>query len=154
MTLTTIFTGMEKGPEAIDANFKAVDANSPTILTDWSSDGITYQNGCTERADTSDTGKIRYRLMQLGDSKFLSIIGWFDVPALTSGQRIVAFTLPISIVSQVNKYRIAIGREIVNWGGALTSYDLDTQTGNFYVSNAAAGDRSATGLMVNYGTWA
>lgn len=33
MTLTKIFSGMEKGPEAIDANFKAVD-NSVATLTE------------------------------------------------------------------------------------------------------------------------
>lgn len=33
MALTTIFTGMEKGPEKIDANFKALD-NSVATLTE------------------------------------------------------------------------------------------------------------------------
>lgn len=154
MALTTIFTGMEKGPEAIDANFKAVDGNSPKILTDWTSDGITYKNGCSEKNDDPNTPKIRYRLVQLGDTKFLSIIGWFLVPALNSGQKIVGFTLPSNIVSQVNKPRLMIGRELNNWGGSLTSYDLDSGTGDFFVSNAAAGNRGATGLLVNYGTWA
>ena len=154
MALTKIFTGMELGPEAIDANFKALDVSSPKILTNWSSDGISYKNGCSEKTDDPNTPKIQYRLMQLGDSNFLSITGWFNVAPLDSGQKIVAFTLPISIVSQVNKSRLAIGRELSNWAGFLTSYDLVTQTGDFFVSNAAAGHRDATGLMVNYGTWA
>ena len=33
MTLTSITTGMEKGPEAIDANFKTLDGSSVVELT-------------------------------------------------------------------------------------------------------------------------
>ena len=154
MALTKIFTGMAQGPERINDNFKALDVSSPKILTNWSSDGITYKNGCSEKTDDPNTPKIRYRLIQLGDSKFLSIIGWFNVPALNSGQKIAAFTLPISIASQVNKSRLDIGRELANWAGFLNSYDFDAQTGDFFISNSAVGHRDATGLIVNYGTWA
>ena len=46
MTLTKIFSAMEKGPEAIDANLKELDKRVITA-TDWISTGVVMTNGFT-----------------------------------------------------------------------------------------------------------
>ena len=156
MALTTIFTGMEQGPEKIDTNFKTLDGSSPKILTDWTSDGISYKNGCTE--NTADLpNRVQYRVIQLGDTKFLSIVGWFNAPALDFDQQIVAFTLPVNVVSQVSKFGMIIGRELNSWGDILLGYDLNRQTGDLTIHNQASrgdGKVGASGYVINYGLWA
>lgn len=152
--LTKIVTGMEKGPEAIDANFKTLDGNSPKILTDWSSDGISYKNGCTESTDTPN--RIQYRVIQLNDSKFLSIVGWYNAPALDFNQQIVAFTIPTNVVSQFNKFGFRTGQELNSWGDSLLGYDLNTQTGDVTIHNQSSregGKVDASGYRINYGIW-
>ena len=155
MALTSITTGMEKGPEAIDANFKTLDGSSPKIITDWSSDGISYKNGCTQNTDTPN--RIQYRIIKLGDSNFLSLVGWFNAPALNLNQAIVAFTLPVSVVSQVNKFGLVIGTELNSWGDLLAEYTLNTQTGDFSIRNKNSrgdGKAGADSYNVNYGIFA
>ncbi len=152
MALTKIVTGMEKGPEAIEQNFEALDGNSPKILTDWSSDGISYKNGCTQNVDTPN--RVQYRVIQLGDSKILLITGWFNAPALDFNQAIIAFTLPTNVVSQVNKFGLVTGTELNSWGDILFGYDLNRQTGDFSIRNKSSrgdGKVGASGYLVNYG---
>lgn len=151
MALQKITAGMEKGPEAIDANFKTLDENSPKILTGWSSEGISYKNGCTQNTDTPN--RIQYRIMQLGDSKILCITGKVNAPDLDANQKIVAFSLPANVVSQVNKFGLVIGSELNFWGDLLAGYTLNTQTGDFSISNESArgdGKIGKFGYMVNY----
>lgn len=151
-TLTKIVTGMEKGPEAIEQNFEILGGNSPKIITDWSSDGISYKNGCTQNPDTPN--RIQYRITKLGDSNLLSLIGWFNAPALDLNQTIVAFTLPTSVVSQVNKYGLLIGTDHNFWADLLVGYDLNRQTGDFSIHNESSrsdGKIGASGYLVDYG---
>lgn len=155
MALTKIFTGMAQGPEAIDANFNTLDGSSTKIITDWSSDGISYKNGCTPNADTPN--RIQYRIVKLGDSKFLSIVGLFNTPDLDFNQTIVPFTLPANVVSQFNKYGLHLGQEHNSWGDLLVTYLLNVQTGDFSVHNQNSrgdGKSGAGGLSVNYGVLA
>lgn len=152
MALTKIVTGMEKGPEAIEQNFEVLDENSPKIITDWSSDGISYKNGCTLITNTPDI--IQYRIIQLGDSKILCIAGWFNAPALNINQAIVAFNLPISVVSQFNKFGFVSGSEHNAWADTLVTYDLNRQTGDFSIhSKSAKATGANAGYFVNFGIW-
>jgi hypothetical protein len=153
MALQKITTGMEKGPEAIDANFKALDANSSKILTDWSSDGISYKNGCFSQS----VYKVKYRIIKLGDTNFLALEGWLDVPALDTNQTIVAFTLPANVVSQVDKLGLAIGENHSSYGDLLSDYSLHTDTGDFSIHNQNSrgdGKASAGGYKIEFGFWA
>lgn len=120
--------------------------------TDWSSDGISYKNGCTPIANTLDG--IKYRIIQLGDSKILCIAGWFNAPVLNTNQEIVAFNLPISVVSQFNKFGFVSGSEHSAWEDTLVTYDLNRQTGDFSIYSKSANATAAdAGYSVNFGLW-
>lgn len=91
MALTKIFTGMEKGPEAIDANFKELDGD----ITDsgWQTAGITYLNGCAALAGSNE----QYRVVQTGSFKLVYIDFSISVPALAYGTSVSAIQLPNNV---------------------------------------------------------
>ena len=70
MALTKIFTGMELGPEKIDANFKALEVTD----TGWSSDGVVYLNGFV--ADSIDP--IGYRVVKIGGLILFMLTGYIS----------------------------------------------------------------------------
>lgn len=62
-TLTKIFTGMDKGPERINDNLNALNADAEKALqgahwTDWTHNGVVIQNGFNEG---SGSGQINWR---------------------------------------------------------------------------------------------
>jgi hypothetical protein len=105
MALTKIFTGMEKGPEAIDANFESVN----TTDSGWSSAGITYLNGFV--ADSSDP--IGYRVVKIGGLILFMLTGYISG---TGADGDVA-KLPTNLADYYDdtKYHIksTVGRSIV-----------------------------------------
>lgn len=112
MTLTTIFSGMEKGPEAIDANFKAV------YITDtgWQTDGITYINGASASGDNS-----RYRVFQRGSFGLTVFNIGVNFPAMTYGQATNFVSLPAAMMTANidmdfgNLVRTG-GNQLAGWG--------------------------------------
>lgn len=89
MTLTTIFTGMEQGPEKIDANFKEIGGNLLEISS-WTDAGMTYVNGYTKHTkDMANT--LKYRTIKLGGVLIeTQFAGWYDsTGSLKSTQGVV-----------------------------------------------------------------
>ncbi|MGK4058273.1 hypothetical protein AB0Y04_00880 [Loigolactobacillus coryniformis] len=95
MTLTKIFTGMEKGPEMIDANFK----DNLLEISGWSNAGITYVNGFSQHTnDMPNT--LKYRTIKLGGILISTeFSGYFNNPALKSSQGVInVCNLPSNIL--------------------------------------------------------
>lgn len=95
MTLTKIVTGMEKGPEAIDANFK----DNLLEISAWTDAGITYVNGFSQHTnDMPNT--LKYRTIKLGGMLISTeFSGFFNNPALKSSQGIISVcNLPSNIL--------------------------------------------------------
>lgn len=126
-----------------------IEANSISD-TGWQTDGITYQNGCTQSTDASAV--IQYRIIQLSDFKILWLTGLLGVPVLDTGQTIVAFTLPVTVASQFNKFGLTLGTEHSNWADELTGLGLNTETGDFSIhnKNSRSGTSDVTGFSINY----
>lgn len=112
MTLTKIFSGMEKGPEAIDANFKALDITD----TGWQAAGITYLNGCAALVGNNE----RYRVVQTGSFKLVYIDFAISIPALGYGAAVSAIQLPTS----VPKRQIALSTLTTAGTQKLASWDI------------------------------
>lgn len=85
MALTKIFTGMEKGPEAIDANFK----DNLLEISAWTDAGMTYVNGYSQHTkDMPNT--LKYRTIKLGGVLIeTQFAGFFETPPLKSSQGVV-----------------------------------------------------------------
>lgn len=95
MALTNIFTGMEKGPEMIDANFTAVAETD----TGWVSDGITMLNGFLK-----DTGApVSYRILTFGPIKMLFVTGWVAGPEMSANSKVNICQLPAEATACVGK---------------------------------------------------
>lgn len=87
MALTKIFTGMEKGPEMIDANFK----DNLLEISAWTDAGMTYVNGYSQNTkDMPNT--LEYRTIKLGGVLIeTQFCGYFVTPAIKSTQGVVEF---------------------------------------------------------------
>lgn len=126
--------------------------NAITVISDWSSDGITYKNGCTANTDTAN--RVQYNLVQVGPVKVLRVVGWVNVPKLAFDASVDAFALPTNITNQVNKYSLLIGSERNSWGDLLVAYSLNMSTGTFSIHNKNSrgdGSADASSYMVDYG---
>lgn len=126
--------------------------NAITVISDWSSEGITYKNGCTASTDTAN--RIQYNLVQMGSIKVLRVVGWVSVPKLAFDANVDAFTIPTSITNQVNKYGLLIGSERNSWGDLLVAYSLNMSTGTLSIHNKNSrgdGSADASSYMVDYG---
>ncbi|MGK4058640.1 hypothetical protein AB0Y04_02755 [Loigolactobacillus coryniformis] len=116
MALTKIFSGMEKGPEAIDANFK----DNLLEISAWTDAGITYVNGWA--GNTGDKpNTLKYRTINLGGVLIATeFAGYVKQPALASSQGVVeickipstimksAFTKNLSAVGYISTGQYAI----------------------------------------------
>ena len=92
-TLTKIVTGMEKGPEAINANFD-------NIITDtgWTKSGVTLLNGFSI-GTKADSWGMQYRTIEFGSGiKLFQLAGALNVPVMKSGQTTEALKLPVGIL--------------------------------------------------------
>lgn len=126
MTLTKIFSGMEKGPEAIDANFKAVE------ITDsgWQTDGIVYANGFVK--DAADP--FAYRIVKYGNSGLINVYLAGNATkgpnklGLVNHQAVVAATFPSAVTNYItgSNYhnKSVIGRYQLNYAGVTIRQDF------------------------------
>lgn len=105
--LAKIFTGMDKGPEAIDQNFGVLNADVEGKITvhDWSEDGLVYANGFY-----SNQQHTVYRYIELANQikiveLFLSVWG-----AAKTGDQLV-LTVPDTIALENGHWKLFTG-----WG--------------------------------------
>lgn len=95
MALTKIVSGMEKGPEAIQANFDGI-----TATTDWTTTGISYLNGATG----GDGDMIRYRSTQIGARTLYEMTGYLGVN-LAASQSLDVLKIPTNIAANLQSYQ-------------------------------------------------
>jgi len=126
MALTKIFTGMELGPEAIDANFKALEITD----TGWITDGIVYANGFVKDA----VDPFAYRIVKFGESGLINVYlagnanqGSGKV-SLVNHQSVIAATFPTVVANYINgsnyHAKSVIGRYVPNWAGVTIRQDF------------------------------
>ena len=133
MALTSITTGMEKGPEAIDANFKALDINTIN-KNDWKETGITYLNGFSRNGDIP----LKYAIVDLGPStRMICLTGWVKAGKLNWGSSAVGIKIPTSIFKSSN-YTLSPEGNIFGWNDMLVKYDMNVSTGEVTFKNAAS----------------
>lgn len=80
MDLTKIFSGMDKGPEAIQANFEKLNAASGSG-TQWSKAGLTSINGFGGE-------NLCWRQYKAGGLTILEFSGWCTTPTVKQGQAV------------------------------------------------------------------
>ena len=132
MALTSITTGMEKGPEAIDENFKALDANvvsNTTSDTGWKQDGIVYVNGFS-----TSTSTLSYRIVTFGNTglKHVYITGYVSLNnntgVIKNGTQTTIANLPQEVFSLINNTvgscKSIIGRGTVSNGGLPMAFGV------------------------------
>lgn len=128
MALQKITAGMEKGPEAIEANFEAHDA-SITALTNkvaapdagWTNTGVTTMNGFT-----ADDTHIQYHVVKkpVENITYVYITGYLSLEhsgAQDSGTGKACAALPTAVMQlpdgTVGHTKSIIGRSFVTNGG-------------------------------------
>lgn len=132
MALQKIVTGMEKGPEAIDTNFKALDANMIT-KNDWKETGITYLNGFSRNSDSP----LKYAIVDLGPStRMICLTGWVKAGRLNWSSSVVGIKIPTSIF-KANDYILSTDGNIFPWGDLLVTYNMNKSTGEITFQNKA-----------------
>ncbi|MGK4059025.1 hypothetical protein AB0Y04_04735 [Loigolactobacillus coryniformis] len=117
MTLTKIFTGMEKGPEMIDKNFN----DNLLEISSWTDVGITYVNGFSEHTnDMANT--LKYRTIKLGGMLiYTEFSGYFNNPALNSSQGIINIcNLPSNILKSGFSRESNSEKNLANESGFLS----------------------------------
>lgn len=124
--LTKIVTGMEKGPEAIDANFKAVEITD----TGWITDGIVYANGFVK--DAADP--FAYRIVKYGNSGLINVYLAGNANkgsaklGLVNHKAVVAATFPTIVADYIggSNYhnKSVIGRYQQNFAGVTIRQDF------------------------------
>ena len=129
MALTTIFTGMEKGPEAINKNFK----DNLLEISAWTDAGMTYINGNYPNSnDMANT--LKYRTIKLGGVLMeTQFCGWFNMPAVNRTLGVV----------EISKFP----SEIFRSGFALSSNRIESFSTDQYIAFGVNPDDSA--LYIN-----
>ena len=143
MALTSITTGMEKGPEAIQANFTDLDTSRNLAITsggDWISTGTSVVNGFT--------GTLYYRQEKIGNSGLSKYYVKADlvIPQNTIKQlsnTIFAY-LPATIVPSTNDFvgqvaMIASGNYIVAIGQIAMGSGATGEYIMFQANNSISG---------------
>ena len=108
MALTKIFTGMELGPEAIDANFKEYFGAD----TGYQNTGITYANG----AKAYDSNGVSYQMLSSTSGIGLITFGSISIPStlIDSGNDpvpVVKFPSNVTVAGEYQWYATCSGGE-------------------------------------------
>lgn len=151
MTLTKIVTGMEKGPEAIDANFK----DNLLEISEWTNAGMTYVNGYSQHTnDMPNT--LKYRTIKLGgvliETQFR---GYINTPALKSTQGVVEICKFPSVIFKSgfpilsNKIESISSGQYVGYG--VSTVDSALTINLWWITKEfAAGTEIQTNFCVNW----
>lgn len=132
MTLTKIFSAMEKGPEAIQANFDALNSQA-TIKHDWDETGITYLNGFSRNGDVP----LKYAIVDLGPStRMICLTGWVKAGRLNWSSSAVGIKIPTSIFKS-SDYTLSTDGNVFPWGDLLVTYYMNKSTGEVTFQNKA-----------------
>lgn len=151
--LTNIFTGMEKGPEVIEANFEALNVDSP-VVSAWSTTGITYKNSFAAYTDATNT--LHYRTIDSGGKRTIELAGWVKTPRLASNASSLAMcNIPMSLFKGYTGFVHQNERYTCFWGDQWQSIVLDPATGDLKISNMSSRgttDHSvnASAIQINY----
>ena len=132
MTLTKIFSAMEKGPEAIDANFKALEqlaSLSEVQKATTHTDGITFVNGAT----SSDA---HYTVAVFGKLKIVHFDGGFKGIDIRGSGASGFAKIPASVLS--GTFLSAMGTVHHNGMGGYVDVSVNTLTGDLTVTAIAA----------------
>lgn len=129
MALTSITTGMEKGPEAIDANFKALEQLAAVQKATTHTDGITLVNGAT----SSDA---HYTVAVFGKLKIVHFDGGFKGIDIRGSGATGFAKIPASVVS--GTFLSTMGTVHHNGMGGYVDVSVNTQTGDLTVTAIAA----------------
>lgn len=131
MDLTKIFSGMDKGPEAIQANFEKINSAVGDKVSSQPIQ-VTFINGFS--------GDISMRTYQLGSSRITTIEGWFNTgnATLKAGAATGIFKVPVDtdigmVFAWTNTSNMLNGRVHVQTDGTVT-VELENELGpNNYV---------------------
>ena len=139
-TLTKIVTGMEKGPEAIDTNFEALNADAlSNKITDtgWTSAGVVCINGFTSNPDDP----LQYRIIKFGSSglqiiQLSGIIAYFKVEKSVAKEFAVLPNNVKALLDGTAGYcKSIIGREASSGGGTVVEFGLNSTTATLNVQS-------------------
>nr|DAH38777.1 MAG TPA: baseplate protein [Caudoviricetes sp.] len=118
MDLTKIFSGMDKGPEAIQANFEKINSAVGDKVSSQSIQ-VTFINGFS--------GDISMRIYQLGSNRITTIEGWFNTgnATLKGGTTTGIFKVPAGtdigmVFAWTNSSNMLNGRVHVKADGTVT----------------------------------
>lgn len=138
MDLTKIFSGMDKGPEAIQANFEKLNAASGTG-TDWSTAGLTSINGFGGE-------NLRWRQYKTGNLTILEFSGWCTIPTIKQNQTVDVVKMSDSIKNLVSGYFAQAGH--INASPA-SNLDFDRDNGSISIKNGYSFDLTSFETMVS-----
>lgn len=102
MDLTKIFSGMDKGPEAIQANFEKLNAASGSG-TEWSKAGLTSINGF-------GGDNLCWRKYKAGGLTILEFSGWCTTPTVKQGQAVDIVKVSDDIKNLFGVYFAQVGQ--------------------------------------------
>lgn len=102
MDLTKIFSGMDKGPEAIQANFEKLNAASGSG-TEWSKAGLTSINGFGGE-------NLCWRQYKAGGLTILEFSGWCTTPTVKQGQAVDIVKVSDDIKNLFGVYFAQVGQ--------------------------------------------
>lgn len=144
MALTKIVTGMEKGPEAIDANFAVQQAQLDKVIadTDWLNTGVTYLNGTAK-----NPYEIKYRIITFSNGAKMGMVkGYIGNFSSKNNTTIAVNGLPAEIVQCLNGY--TVGRYVQLYEATMI-LNVDTSAHTLTINNQTGSDISAKSFLID-----
>lgn len=158
MDLTKIFSGMDKGPEAIQANFEKLKdfANATTVTIDHTN-SIVPAIGKLNTTNRSQADIVRVGTTL---SIFMIEFGLLEIPNYNEWQYMKIASIPKSFLGGATHaikmhYGYAIGEGNQNNGFYSEDFDLDTNTGqiNMYSRSRYPHDSGSQPVVNVSGVW-
>lgn len=157
MDLTKIFSGMDKGPEAIQANFEKLKdfANATTVSID-------HTNSIVPAIGKLKDGYSQADIIRVGTTLSIFMIDFtlIEVPTYNEWQNMKIGSVPKSFLGGATHaiklhYGLAVGEGNQNNGFNTMDFDLDTNTGNInmYFRNRYPHDSGSQPVINVSGVW-
>lgn len=138
MDLTKIFSGMDKGPEAIQANFEKLNAASGSG-TEWSKVGLISLNGF-------GGNNLCWRKYKAGGLTILEFSGWCTTPTVKQGQQVDIVKVSDDIKNLLGSYFAQTG--YID-GSPASGLSFDQVNGKISMTNGYSFDLSPFGAMIS-----
>lgn len=132
MDLTKIFSGMDKGPEAIQANFEKLNAASGTG-TEWIKAGLTPLNGFSGT-------NLCWRMYKAGGLTLIEFAGWCTTVAVKSNQSVDIVQVSDDIKNLVGTYFAQVSTIT---GSSASNLQYDRDSGRISMRNGYSFDLDA-----------